>query len=187
MSRRRLGVFTGHGGGYGENDLAAGAAGMQYPDADGTGPTGLAIAAPEQAPAPNGQASSAAALAPDAQLARHQALPEGSYGTAWLSGATGQNGAALGTGLGQDGQPSRAPAAAPEAAEGDSSLAAPEWDGQELAAWGTDMQNASAPVQSGNDTDGASPCAALEGSPTEWMRSGGALGFACAQQVRTLS
>lgn len=189
MSRRGLGAFTGHGGSYGENDLAAGAAGMQYPDADGTGPTGLAIAAPEQAPAPDGQASSAAAaaLAPDAQLAPEQALLEGSHGTAWLSGATRQDGAALGTGLGQAGQPFGAPAAAPEAAEGGSSPAAPEWAGQDAAAWGTDIQNGSTPVQSGNDTDWASPCDALEGSPTEWMRSGGALGFACAQQVCTLT
>ena len=188
-SRRGLGAFTGHGGGYGENDLAAGAAGMQYPDADGTGPTGLAIAAPEQAPAPGGQTSSAAAaaLAPDAQLAPEQALPEGSYGTAWLSGATRQDGAALGTGLGQPGQPSGAPAAAPEAAEGDSSPAAHKWAGQDAAAWGPNMQNGSTPVQSGSDTDWVSPCNALQGSPTEWMRSGGALEFACAQQVRTLS
>lgn len=36
-----------------------------------------------------------------------------------------------------------------------------------------------------NGTNGTSPCDALTGSPAEWMRSGGALGFACAQQVST--
>ena len=30
---------------------------------------------------------------------------------------------------------------------------------------------------------GASPCDSLEGGPTEWMKTGGAMGFACAQQV----
>ena len=38
-------------------------------------------------------------------------------------------------------------------------------------------------VGAGNDTSGSSPCDGLDGEPTEWMRSGGAMGLACAQQV----
>jgi len=36
-----------------------------------------------------------------------------------------------------------------------------------------------------NENNETSPCDALKGSPAEWMQSGGALGFACAQQVST--
>ena len=35
----------------------------------------------------------------------------------------------------------------------------------------------------GNDMVGSTPCDGLEGDPAEWMRSLGAMGFACAQQV----
>ncbi len=34
-----------------------------------------------------------------------------------------------------------------------------------------------------NESAGSSPCDVLEGGPAEWMKTGGAMGLTCAQQV----
>lgn len=149
--------------------------------AHGRGLTQAQPSAPDEAP-------SALAPALVTQLAStwgsgpHQ---EGLRESPWLQQAAAPLEQPADRASGKLGQP-WAPAPAPDGADRDASFRSFQMDGQGSVAWMPDSWNGSSAASAGNVMDASSPCDHLKGSPAEWMRHGGALGFACAQQVQPL-
>ena len=130
-----------------------------------------------------------AARAASTEITRHVALAPDEALSDGLSSVTSRSIAAepfedgVGSISGQGGQ-AWTPGLAPGPQGATEGYALPEISGKESAARDPSTGSGNSAAYSGNSVGAVFPCDNLQGGPTEWMRHDGALGLACAQQVR---
>ena len=113
-----------------------------------------------------------------------EALPDGLGSDAWSSIAAEPSGDGIGSMSGQQGSQAWTTAAAPGPQGASGGSGSPEMGVEESAAWDSSISAGTSAAYSGKSMGAESLCDSLQGGPTEWMRHGGALGLACAQQVQ---